>query len=289
MHIWHIVHVLIIILFLMPVITIKQLLNLIEVYTNMVQYQTEAILLSTHDWSHADRMVTLFSRLHGKITAIAYGARRPKNTFSGSIQSFTYLDLVLSPGKNLDCIKQCEIKNSFREIRENLHYMAYGAVLAEITSALCPEKQPENGVFELLLAAFKQLTQRNPRLVILAAAWQLLSLTGFRPEYNNCVACGTPINHFPAFFDATVGGLLCCSCRTTAQPSIFTENMQLFLDNLLHVNLDNPTRFTVSGTTLVQIEKILFSYLHHCLERPLKSVEFIQHLSELDKLARPVK
>jgi len=245
---------------------------------NMNQYVTEAILLAVRDWGNADRMVTLFSREYGKFSAAAYGARQPKSRLSGLIQPFVYADLAIIHGKNTDSIAQCEVRRSFRELRENLNYMAYGTFLAEVVIELWPEREPAANAFESILAAFSLLTVRNPRIVALACAWQLLSLAGFRPEYLHCVSCGC-IPGYPVKFDLREGGIVCNSCKPAAQMEL-SHALADFLDMLLHLDFSDPPQFSVGHITLVQAEKLLYAYLVQCLERPLKSLDFIRLLSE---------
>ncbi|MGI6093398.1 MAG: DNA repair protein RecO [Veillonellaceae bacterium] len=242
----------------------------------MTQYQTEAILLAVRNWGEADKMVTLFSREHGKITAIAYGARRPKNRLASGMQPFMHINVSLASGNSLDYIKQYETINTFRELREKLDLLAYGAFIAELTAELCPDRQPEPQIFDLLEGIFKLLSQRNPRVASLAGAWQLLALTGFSPHYNKCTVCCKELV-LPAYFSIASGGGVCSECRT---PENFEFSMEVgkFLDNLLNLEWHNPGHFTVSGATLVETEKLFSCYLRYHIDKPLKSISFIREV-----------
>ena len=46
------------------------------------QFRTQAIILSRRDFGEADRLLTLFTPHHGKIRAIAKGARKPSARLS---------------------------------------------------------------------------------------------------------------------------------------------------------------------------------------------------------------
>jgi len=245
----------------------------------MAQYQIEAILVAVRDWGDADKMVTLFSREHGKIIAFANGARRPKSSLAGGMQMFTHLEATLAPGKNCESVKQCEIKHAFRQIQEDFNCMAYGSFIAELTAELCPERQPEPQVFDLLLEVFQIITERNPRIVALATAWQLLAITGYYPEFTNCAICGQGLC-FPAYFSFESGGCVCGQCQHHSLPEI-NEKTRDFIKCLLHINWHKPGAFTVNGTVLVQTEKLLMGYLMHCLDKPLKSMNFIRQVSSL--------
>lgn len=242
----------------------------------MTQYQTEAILLAVRNWGEADKMVTLFSREHGKITAIAYGARRPKNRLASGMQPFMHINVSLAPGKSLDYIKQYETINTFRELREKLELVAYGAFLAELTAELCPDHQPEPLVFDLLQGILQLLSQRNPRVVVLAGAWQLLALAGFSPHCSQCTVCGKELS-LPAYFNIASGGGVCSVCRN---PESFEFSMEAahFLDNLLNLDWQNPGHFTVTGATLAETEKLFSCYLRYHVDKPLKSLAFIKEV-----------
>ncbi len=239
----------------------------------MGPFKCEAILLAVRDYDATSRMVTLFSREYGKLSAVAYGSRRVRSELSGCTQAFAHVDLVLAAGKGIDSIKQCAIRRSFRELREDLDKMAYAALVAELAAELWPEREPEPEVFELLLAAFGLMGSRNARITALATALQLLSLAGFRPEFESCVVCGRPLD-FPALFDAAAGGGVCVGC---GEPHLapFSAEGKEFLARLLTLDLADPGSFSVTGAVLMETERLLGEFLTWRLDKPLKSLAFI--------------
>ena len=246
------------------------------------QYVTEALILSVRDMGEADRLAVVFSREHGKLSAAAYGARRPRSRLAGSVQSFSLVEVSLMPGRNLETIGQCEVKRSFRELREDITLMTYAAFLTELVSELWPDRSPEPSAYDVLLGSFSLLLERNPRLVSLAGAWQLLALAGFHPEYERCVTCGHVLA-LPAFFDACAGGGVCPACEhSELQP--LDDAVCGFVDKLLNVNWKQPPQFKVTGATLLQAEKMLIEFIAHRIERPLKSVRFIQMMKGTERL-----
>lgn len=248
----------------------------------MAQYATEALILSVRNWGEADKMVTFFSKEFGKIAAVAYGCRRPRSPLAGGMQVFSHLQLQVMGGNSLDTIKQCETQQTFKQLRENLDCMAYAAFLTEVVTEVCPERHPEPHIYNLLLNAFQLFSKRNPRLVALAAGYQILEYTGYQPNYEQCVICGNSIS-LDACFSLSKGGIICESCKDTAQIS-FSLKMRDFINQLLTLNWGNPSAFSVSGAVLMQVEKLLIDYLHFILEKPLKSLEFIQQLADLPKV-----
>lgn len=241
----------------------------------MARYQTEAIVIAAKDWGESDRMVMLFTREFGKVNALAYGAKRPRSQLSGGMQLFSQLEASLTPGRVFDQVKQCEIKNSFRELKEDLLRMAYGMFMLEVLNELCPERQPEPELFDKLLLALKLLGQRNPRLVALAWAWQVVGDMGLSPQLEYCVFCGKtePLTRF----DSRSGGCCCAVCNPSAGLPVAPETIS-FLHVLSSLNWEEPPEFKINGATLVQAETLALDYLVHCLDKPLKSTAFIRQV-----------
>ncbi|MDF2571200.1 MAG: recO [Sporomusa sp.] len=244
-----------------------------------VEYQTEAILLAARDWSAVDRVVTLFSREYGIITAMAYGARKPKSKLGGSLQPFSHLSLAMSPGKGMDAVKQCQIQTSFRKIKEDLTRLAYANFITELTTGLWPERQSEPEVFDLLLSLLNLLEVRNPRIAALTGAWHLMALAGFQPEYERCTRCGRELR-LPASFSFIDGGGICSECSASGIID-FDQSDKNLLDKLLAVDLNDPGQFGVNTKTLVNAERLLHGFIRYQLERPLKSLEFINRINAL--------
>ncbi|MDR3565186.1 MAG: DNA repair protein RecO [Negativicutes bacterium] len=251
----------------------------------MGQFKLEAILLAVRNWDDADRMVTLFSREQGKMTAMAYGARRPKSQLSGTVQPFVHAELVLTPGKNISTIRQCAIKNPFRPLREELTQMAYATFLAELAAELWPEREAEPAVFELLLAAFTLMSARNPRITALACALQLMALGGFRPECRLCVTCGQTLT-YPARFDVRAGGVVCPGC-SGVNCQEYSEDVNQLVEKLLQLDWQNPGQFSVVGAVLLQTERLVLDFIMDRLDKPLKSMAFLATVTGSDKKEGP--
>src|SRR4051812_36526000 len=55
-------------------------------------YRDEAVVLRTHKLGEADRIVTMLSRQHGKIRAVAKGVRRTGSRFGARLEPFMVID-----------------------------------------------------------------------------------------------------------------------------------------------------------------------------------------------------
>ena len=71
-------------------------------------YRCEAIVLSRVDFGEADRVITVYSRQHGKLRLVAKGARRPLSRLGPHLEYFWRSQLMLVKGRDLDVVTGAE-------------------------------------------------------------------------------------------------------------------------------------------------------------------------------------
>ena len=74
----------------------------------MAVYRDEAVVLRTQRLGEADRIVSLLTRRHGRVRAVAKGVRRTKSKFGARLEPGTHVDLQLYEGRSLDVVTQAE-------------------------------------------------------------------------------------------------------------------------------------------------------------------------------------
>ena len=245
----------------------------------MGQYKTEAIVLGVKNWGDADKIVTLFSKDDGWIRAAAYGSRRPKSPLAGGLQMFNRLEVQLSEGQRIDTVRSCSLLRSCRIISADLTAMAYGAFLAEIVPEIFPEKVPQPEVFDLLVDVLSVFESKSPRLIALAAGYQLLAQAGFQLQLTHCVHGGEELGG-DSLISIEAGGVLCREHVGEGLGDVqsLPKSTREFLLMLEQLDWHNPGSFTVKKQDLLLAEKILLDDLHHVIGHPLKSLSFINQL-----------
>lgn len=247
----------------------------------MAFYRTEGIVLRVRAWGEADRIVTLLSPARGKFAAIAKGARRPRNRLAAGIQLFSYVEIMAATGASLDSINQCEITDSFRDLRDDLDKMTYGAYIAELVDELTPENEADEELFALVLCLLNLLRHRNPRIVVIIAALKLLNRAGYRPRLGSCVHCGHSGISDDFLFSSALGGTLCRDCRATdpAAMPVMPATLQ-WMTALTNLDLASPEKFSLPAAALKELETIIRQYTEHRLEKELKSLQFLASIQE---------
>ena len=247
----------------------------------MDSYQDEVVILQVNNWQTADKKAVCFSRNHGKIVFLAYGARYPKSVSGRLIQPFSCLEAEFYPGNSVDKLKSCQLVAPMPQL--GLEQMAYGFLMAEMTERLTEQGEPSEEIYMLLQKALHLLVKRNPRLAALVYLIQLLDHCGIGPVYEVCVNCSRPANG-DGWFSEMQGGFICSECHSVQGKAenrqMFQKETRILWQQLRMLNLAEPGHFSVKGAALMELEKILHRYLVYQTEQPIKSLDFILQITE---------
>ena len=121
----------------------------------MVLYRDEGVVLRTQKLGEADRIVTVLTRRHGKVRAVAKGVRRTKSKFGARLEPFSHVDLQFYTGRNLDIVNQAESIRSYGNdvVDDYPSYTAGTAVLETADRLTSEEKEPSLRLFLLVVGA----------------------------------------------------------------------------------------------------------------------------------------
>jgi DNA repair protein RecO (recombination protein O) len=240
-------------------------------------YRDEAVVLRTQKLGEADRIVTLLTRRHGRVRAVAKGVRRTSSRFGARVEPFTHVDAQLYEGRELDIVTQVETRAAYGEdlVGDYARYTASTAILETAERLTAEEREPFLRLFLLLVAALRALAQaaHEPGLVLDAFLLRALAVAGYAPAVDDCAGCGTPGPH--RTFAPAAGGVLCPACRPPGAASPGPETVTL-LAALLHGDWataeasDPRARREASGLTA--------AYLQWHLERGLRSLRLVERV-----------
>ncbi len=187
----------------------------------MSLYRDEGIVLRTHQLGEADRIVTLLTREHGKVRAVAKGVRRTSSRFGARLEPFMVVDVQLYTGRSLDTVTQAESIAAYGS-KVGADYGLYTAGTAMLETAerlVDAEHEPAVQQFLLLVGAVRALADRaHPAgLVLDSYLLRSLAVAGWAASFADCARCGAPGPH--GAFAAGSGGAVCASCRPPGSAS----------------------------------------------------------------------
>lgn len=180
----------------------------------MAVYHADALVIRSREYGESDRLLTLFSREHGKIQAVAKGVRKPKSRQRAGAQLFTYADYLLHQGKTLDTVNQASPKESFPHLWMDLEKSLAATAMAELLDLATIPGQSYPELFTLTFSSFFLLEQYEPALVQSAYTLKLLAYLGYRPRFVECAECGKKVQGERLLFSPEAGGVICHTCQT---------------------------------------------------------------------------
>lgn len=246
----------------------------------MSLYRDTGVVLRVQKLGEADRIVTLLTRRHGKIRAVAKGVRRTTSRWGARLEPFNHVDVQCWTGSNpnrpgLDIVTQAQTVDAFGGgiVADYARYTAGCAILETADRIVAEEGEPAIRVYLLVVGAIRALSGRERDLSLVLDAFFLRAMThaGWAPAITECARCAEPGPH--AAFNIAAGGAVCPRCRPpgSVQPSPETYRL---LDALLHGDWD--TADAANPVTRRDTSGLVAAHLQWHLERQLRSLPFVE-------------
>lgn len=146
----------------------------------MRTFISEAIIIKRRNFRDADRILTIYTKDHGKIAVKAAGVRRITSRRSSHIELLNHSTLTLYKGTGFPVLTEAQTINTFSNVKEDLVKIGFAYHICELIDGLCPEGQEQKAIFTLLLNTLDQLTitEELPE-TIHGFEVQLLTLLGY--------------------------------------------------------------------------------------------------------------
>jgi len=167
-----------------------------------------------------DKIMTVLTCEHGKISVFARGAKRLKSPLFTPTQLFSYAEMTLYKSANTYYIRSGDLIESFYHIRDTLAGAALAGYLADIAADIALEEQKEETLMRLLLNCFHAIAKKIKPMDQIKAVFELraVSEAGFRPDLVACAGCGKS-DHKTYYFDVSGGVFRCETCFQAAKAS----------------------------------------------------------------------
>ena len=232
-------------------------------------------MLRTHKLGEADRIITLLTRQHGRVRAVARGVRRTTSRWGSRLEPFTHVDLQLAEGRSLDTVTQAETLTPFAGTI-GLDYERYtaGTVMLETADRLvAEEREPSVQQYLLLVGGLRAMAagEHRPGQVLDSYLLRSLAVAGYAPSFDACARCGLLGPH--RWFSPASGGVLCATCRVPGSASPAPESLAV-LGALLAG--DWPVVDTADPRHLREASGVVAAYLAWHLERGLRSMQYVE-------------
>lgn len=187
--------------------------------------KTQAVALKRVDYGNSSQIATLYTRDYGKIRVLARGSKRAEKKSPGSIDLFSYLEIVFMyrEGTGLHLLTEWESLRDFSVFRNDIERFYAGCYVVELVDELTVEGDRNGPLFDLILDTFYGLSRLGDiEIVLRAFELQMLKLLGYLPQLDECVSCGVEFGERTgAVLSPVNNGLLCRRCSGSgARPSL---------------------------------------------------------------------
>lgn len=124
--------------------------------------KTEAIVINSFDYGEFDKIVKFFTKDFGLLSGFAKGAKKDWKRFSNALNLFSVITLQFKEGKgSLVKIIECDIKDYFLGIQEDIRKIALASFCFELVSKLSGEMEKNSNLYDLLKDILTSL-DKNP-------------------------------------------------------------------------------------------------------------------------------
>ncbi|MEE2523326.1 DNA repair protein RecO [Pseudarthrobacter sp. J75] len=238
-------------------------------------YRDYGVVLRTHKLGEADRIITLLTKHHGQVRAVAKGVRRTSSRFGARLEPFMVVDLQLVSGRTLDIVTQAEAKGAYGgPIAADYGRYTVAAAMTETAEKLTDvDGEAGTAQYNLLVGALATLSRGDhaPGLILDSYLLRALATGGWAPSFTDCARCGRPGPH--SAFAAALGGMVCHDCRPPGSPSPAPETVRLLAALLTG---DWATADSSEAVHRRESAGIVAAYLQWHLERVLKSLKHVE-------------
>lgn len=250
----------------------------------MKSYTATGVTLIARKFRGSQRVVTFFTREHGKVEAVAAGIGKPGSSLAGAVEPFTLSRLFLITGRELDRLTQARVLEARPEISQNLSAFGYGTWMAELTARATESGQPASALFDYLWQSLKALARGTAGGVVASAyALALLETLGLAPVLDHCVTCGQPLPE-QAWYNAAAGGLVCEGCRDAeGKPLRVSPAARGLLQGLRRVPPQRLHTLRVLDKETNEVLKLLRQHLAYHLGLTLKSESFLRQVADQEE------
>jgi len=246
----------------------------------MALKESEAIVLRTYPLREADLLVTLFTRIEGKVRGVARSAKKSRKRFGGALEPLTFVRAFYEDRERVELARldACEVLES--PLASEVSYPRATALahVAELLDELLPDREANDAVFRLTLSVLGSL--RGPDIWMPVTYFELwmTRLVGFLPDLSECTACGRALNGSRAFFHALADGLMCADDKRLASSEMSRESRAVAAQ-MFRSPVESFAGVDWPKTKAADLRRFLTQILERHIEKKLVTAGMLERIS----------
>ena len=246
----------------------------------MALKESEAIVLRTYPLREADLLVTLFTRIEGKVRGVARSAKRSRKRFGGALEPLTFVRAFYEDRERQELARldACEVLES--PLASEISYPRATALahIAELLDELLPDREANDAVFRLTLSVLGSLRGPDIWLPVTYFELWLTRLVGFLPDFSECMVCGRALNGSRAYFHALADGLMCPEDKRLASSEMSADSRSLAAQ-MFRASVESFTGAGWPKAKASDLRKFLMQTLERHIEKKLVTAGMLERIS----------
>lgn len=255
------------------------------------------VVLRATPLRESDLLVVLYTDTHGRVSAVARGARKSQRRFAGALSLLVLgrYQLGRRPRGDLWSLESADVVREWTQLATDVVAVAHASYVAELVGAVLPAELPEPHALDVVVALWDALAAGGPSPGALRAVeLALLDLAGHRPAIDQCAACGSHGLDEGALFDPERGGAICRRCAAQSRNlgvRPFDPATRAYLHAVIELDtplaaraVDTDPRFT--STDRAAGRDALVAMVTSLAGKPLRSLEYLAKLGAAGRRAR---
>lgn len=232
--------------------------------------RTDAIVLRGMNYGETSRILTLFTRCHGIIGAIAKGARRPGSRFGSTLQPLSVIQAVYYYKAERDLQLLTEAAHSVRltHLGGDLDRTTLAMRAAERVRSLLHETEPHPRILDTFVDVLARVdADKRPVNTLFWFELYLASSLGFSPRISRGeVATLREKDGWLHLDTGAVNGVTPNGSDAGVRASV--EALRGFA-SFARCDLDTSLRINTRPEIQAEIESLIDAYLHHHVQHTL--------------------
>ncbi len=262
--------------------------------------KTPAVVLRAIRYGETSKIVTFYTKDHGKVAVVAKGARAGKARFGSSLEPGAHIVAVYHSraSREVQTLAQADLIERYRRISGSLAATTAMLQMVEVVNVLTHPGEAHPELYELLAAGLRAADRQDEGLadLLIAFRWKTIGALGFGPSFAQCIRCGRSVlspKPTRLRYHVRKGGPLCSTCedeliimplRSTGREDwsetlISTESLAA-LRRLQADPLGSAADRPVSGELRNEMETVLRLYERFHLEQrtPLRTSDLVREV-----------
>ncbi len=246
-------------------------------------WKDQGIVLKSINYGEMDRIVTLFTRKKGKITAIAKGARKVGNRFGPALDCPAISNFMFYDGQGMPVLSQAEIVDCYREIVKRTDQWVFANYLLFAVDRCYELEEPDERIFETVLF-YLDLSMKCKNFYILTLKFRidLFRFLGFLPRVQFCAVCGSRFKKMPSGWSVASGGMVCEKCSMIPSDiNYLPPDIMILLGKLITFSRTSCLSLQLSDNQFIYLDRLLSEYLtYHAGKKITEWKIFVERFQE---------